>query len=135
MSTKKHVIHVMHVKPDGQGDGHVDTGTTPAPRVRGGKSTIPLMLLQQQGERVLHLSSHTGLMRVLPGHPLAHSRSSLDRIQHQEIMETHKAFVRNTAKETFAHTKAILVKPWPAAHNNEKKQATRSKSLATTNYA
>ena len=42
------------------------------------------------GERGLHLSSRSGLMQVLLGHPLADPRSRLSRIQHQEIPEAKR---------------------------------------------
>ena len=70
-------------------------------------------------QRILHLSSHTGMMQVLPEHPLADPRSRSGRIQHP-----NPPMPRNTATNrrghcigTFANTKVILGKPWPAANN------------------
>ena len=39
----------------------------------------------------------------------------MTRIHHQELVDTKEEVVKNTAMETFAYTKAILVKPWLAA--------------------
>ena len=38
----------------------------------------------REGERVLHLSSHTRLMQVLPGHPLADPKRRHSMHQHKE---------------------------------------------------
>ena len=47
-------------------------------------------------ERGVHLSSYTGLIQVLPGHPLADPSSRLSRTQHQDIRDTNEGLVENT---------------------------------------
>ena len=60
----------------------------------------------------------SGAARTSPRAGLAVPR--LNRIQHHKTTATNQEVVKNTALETSAYTKAILVKPWQAAHNNDR---------------
>ena len=48
-------------------------------------TSVPASLADEMRgrDKVSRPSSHTGLMQVLPGHPLAHPRSRWSRTQHQ----------------------------------------------------
>ena len=68
-------------------------------------------------------------MQVLPGHPwhILEAEREKERTitadgvaYNTKLMETKKELVKNSALETFAYTKTILVKPWLAANKNNR---------------
>ena len=49
-----------------------------------------LQHVRERDREYFHLSSHTGLMQVPPGHALAHPRSRASRTQHQTPQEPRR---------------------------------------------